>query len=958
MKQGIPTIQRQAEPVTGRYEYFIVNHTVSVISVNGEPFNDYPLVIGPLPEFSIIEVHDRVLFWWRSRDGLVRGNVRKRKRGGPGNKGDEDGGDSDHSSDDSNNGRPKPKKRKTLSVKELAHRKEAWQTISQALEDMARRKAAETLANDTEPSEQANKSSADEAVPEHDINLHSMLTRSKDSGHPPTGSSNSKSTQKKPTGKSVPKTKGGKKGAASRSEAATSKEASKVGKGRRKKHTGKGKKRQPKKKPEDRHSAQPPSEEAPDSSNSQTNAQPEKEVPGAEQPTTGDPNTGSTQDPSLAEETHANLLHGEEAPQEKPTQQGEKNHGSSPSKTQNEKPSSREERMATWKSPYDAALKGCLSKKPRHLSRLPEPKPLSLSLDATLTDEQVTVAIGSIWAAVLEKGRIFSFSDVAGFKDRLNHLFDEISRCAAPSNVFIIPLHLPPTSRGSESGDHHVLAVAHWYPNRQSNVQVEIYDSGSGKNYKRPSMESLRDVLQSSGWLGDVLVRLNQDHIVSRSVARSATFPAADGIHTVLNAWAVMLGLSLEQNNVTIDTDRQVYMEALNLIGLATSGSIDFLTVEAFLYRHGFTQVPDYEDWVISDASKQQDTVSFRRTQAYSMDKASLANFVNRSLAEQHEQPIARRDPYQDNMSKSQTASHLPHSKENTEKWYAEYQAGIERVENRSPDHTNDGPAHHIEKLHWLEDLDSTLAIASIWCPIVLHGKDSYTYSTPGAFSNLCYNFTKPETLDIWQAEANIFLIPLTYDQNPARDVSKMPHLCGHTVLVVAEKRNERLNIKYYDSLKRNNSIVMRRYAHAFLQNTGWLGEYTLHDAYEESMDVCPQSEATCGVHTILNAWAHMLGIEVAPVTSASGVPRAAYNEALRVINLALQGKADYRLIMAFMQYRRFAIPRDWQAWNDEIEWQTDPNRRVLDDLRSEFMTYEIIMAADEHIRELSFIAS
>ena len=982
--------------MTKKYKYFIVNRTVSVVSVNGESFEGNPVVIGPLPEFSIIEIHGRVLFWWRSRKGLDLENTNKRKRG-PDNEGDEDDEDSDTSSDDSDHGndtstndtigRPKSRKRR-----KGARRQEAWETISEALVEMAeKKKKAATRADDTEPSKPASKPPADEVIPEHDYNQHSMLTRSKASGRPPRKSNGSKS----------------------------------------RKSAAQNKKNQRKKRPEDSHSAQPPTGDAHGSSNSQSNTQPEKQMPGEEQPdkhasgqerpekeasgqeqpekqvpgeeqsekqvsgqeqpekqvpgeeqpgtespnakaTSIDQQSAATDEPEQnlfpTEDTHTDPSQNDHSSQQKPTEQGGEKNGSSPSKPPKKKPSSRAERMDTWESPYDDAYIASCSRERRHLSGHPEPTQLDIGLNRNMTQEQVVVAIASVWAATLEEGRIFSFSDAARFQEMLNRPLDNELRCAVPSNVFIIPLLLPSMSKGSGSGsgDRHALAVVHWFPNRQSNVQVEIYDSDSGKHYIRDYVDLLRDILESSGWLGDVPIRLNSDHIVLRSLARSASFAAADGVHTVLNAWAVMLGLPLGQTNDAIGTDAEMqtraYTEGLSLIRQAANGSMDFLTIEAFLYRYGFVQVPEYEDWEISDASKQKSTANFRRTQAYSMNETSLANLVDHSLAEQHERPMDRRDPYQ--KKESQTALHPPHSKVGMDRWHLEYQAGRLRARSRVPTPSNpesDSPAHHVEKHTWLDDMDTTLAVASIWCPIVSHTKISYTYSTPAVFSNLCYNSTKPETLDLWQAEANIFLIPLVYDSDPARDVNRLPvfnDASGHIVLVIAEKKNGRLHIKYYDSLGSNDSIVMRRYAHAFLRNTGWLGDYTLHDAHEQLMDVHSQTFATCGVHTILNAWAYMLGIEVAPVTNANGISKAAYGEALELINLALEGRADYRLIMAFMQWRRFAVPRDWQAWNDEIESQTDPNRRALDRVISEYMTFEIIHDADRHIREQQFFAS
>ena len=146
----------------------------------------------------------------------------------------------------------------------------------------------------------------------------------------------------------------------------------------------------------------------------------------------------------------------------------------------------------------------------------------------------------------------------------------------------------------------------------------------------------------------------------------------------------------------------------------------------------------------------------------------------------------------------------------------------------------------------------------------------------------------------------------------------------GHLLLAVAEKvhRNRSSTIKdrpanqalvrlrFMDSGSRfTNKEKIRRVARNIVRNSGWLGDtWPYFDASEEYwMDVLEQTGSKdCGVHTILNAWAYMLGIPL-----ATGRERRlgyqTYSQARELISIALQGQLDSLTIRAWMQHSGFA---------------------------------------------------
>ena len=67
----IMKIRRFAKPTANTKEigYFLVNSSLGQLCVNQQLFGPNT-IIGPLPDFSIIEVGPRPIFWWRTPEAL------------------------------------------------------------------------------------------------------------------------------------------------------------------------------------------------------------------------------------------------------------------------------------------------------------------------------------------------------------------------------------------------------------------------------------------------------------------------------------------------------------------------------------------------------------------------------------------------------------------------------------------------------------------------------------------------------------------------------------------------------------------------------------------------------------------------------------------------------------------------------------------------------------------------
>lgn len=103
---------------------------------------------------------------------------------------------------------------------------------------------------------------------------------------------------------------------------------------------------------------------------------------------------------------------------------------------------------------------------------------------------------------------------------------------------------------------------------------------------------------------------------------------------------------------------------------------------------------------------------------------------------------------------------------------------------------------------------------------------------------------------------------------------------------------------------------IIRRVARNIVRYSGWLGDtWPRFDANEEYWEeVLEQSGINrCGEHTVLNAWAYMLEMPLAP-TRKGALANSSYEEIRRLMRLALLGQLDSLTIRAWMQHYKYAV--------------------------------------------------
>ena len=139
---------------------------------------------------------------------------------------------------------------------------------------------------------------------------------------------------------------------------------------------------------------------------------------------------------------------------------------------------------------------------------------------------------------------------------------------------------------------HILLAVARRGSPDTNQVDIEIRDSLPG--CEKPDHIRERAQRLAATWLDMKEVTPNfADVKVIEQPSRISTC----GLFTILNAWAVMLGIPLleerTRSNHRAHNDREFLKRALEIVNLALAGCMDSRTIQAFLNVYGYSATQD-----------------------------------------------------------------------------------------------------------------------------------------------------------------------------------------------------------------------------------------------------------------------------------------------------------------------------------------------------------------------------
>ncbi|KAI4682346.1 uncharacterized protein J4E88_005236 [Alternaria novae-zelandiae] len=221
----------------------------------------------------------------------------------------------------------------------------------------------------------------------------------------------------------------------------------------------------------------------------------------------------------------------------------------------------------------------------------------------------------------------------------------------------------------------------------------------------------------------------------------------------------------------------------------------------------------------------------------------------------------------------------------------------------------------------WLKDEEVSLAIAAVTLGI------TNAQDLEGGFGCL------DQTAVQYCRHENPMLMQPTI--RPGRPLIVPVNIDNHIILVVIQfdgsKKEPTPTISILDSKSHNYSFERR--AHVFdtarnifiasrwgrfpnLPDEGDLRQYTREALHAEWIPVAPQpTDNECGYYTILNAWALALGLQP-NINFFPSWTAQFFQDLIDVIHIARVGRADWRLIYAFLRCKEFvdnaaAVPED-----------------------------------------------
>lgn len=213
------------------------------------------------------------------------------------------------------------------------------------------------------------------------------------------------------------------------------------------------------------------------------------------------------------------------------------------------------------------------------------------------------MCIGVVWDALRQNDILFAIADQLTLKlcrDRAGRDVNFDSSSTLGPNTFIIPLDLGP-ERAGQIG-HYVLAVAQ--ATDRGPIKVKLMDSSPGIIAKQHIHAAIAGVVMYSGWLGkngtNPLMVWPTIEVTNIFVPKQEISNAC-GLNVVLNAWAEMLNISINDQRYRVkpckDKDAETEESAdflrqtIEIINLAILGHMDTETILAFMISYGYAKV-------------------------------------------------------------------------------------------------------------------------------------------------------------------------------------------------------------------------------------------------------------------------------------------------------------------------------------------------------------------------------
>lgn len=227
----------------------------------------------------------------------------------------------------------------------------------------------------------------------------------------------------------------------------------------------------------------------------------------------------------------------------------------------------------------------------------------------------IPLVIGSLWASLREKVPFgFGTPDLFNAQTRAVAANEPqqnlVAACGRRQPNFIIPIfslsaaQAKDLSKGASHIGHLLLAVATKTSKDHDDARINIYNSlpawfsDPNRNGDEETKAEVEEVLRLSKWLarpGNHQYQLTINHV---TVPIQSTLAPACGLHTILTAWALLLGLPLHEHESRGGClpEREFLALGTEIVNLAAAGYMDSQTTQTFLNASGVIVEQDVND--------------------------------------------------------------------------------------------------------------------------------------------------------------------------------------------------------------------------------------------------------------------------------------------------------------------------------------------------------------------------
>ena len=486
-------------------------------------------------------------------------------------------------------------------------------------------------------------------------------------------------------------------------------------------------------------------------------------------------------------------------------------------------------------------------------------------------------------------------------------------------------------------------------PAREALVRLRFMDSANGIVDRGLIRRVARNTVRNSGWLGDIWPRFDaREEYWVDALRQSGN---RSGEHTVLNAWAYMLNIPLATTRARA-LGHPSYKDVRRMIVLALRGQLDSLTIRAWMQHSKYAA-----DEPLSQLQCPDSPNDLRNMQTVALNENAFNEIVNRMYTEEQ---AGRQSPLQERVTYAPSRT-----------WQGSLNRGITKWRDKKTNHprTTQGGLKNptvIRGYSNMADYEVVLGIAPIWEGLKRLGRADFdfTYAGTDVFAP-GGDQDKVGAVGGWSR----FIMPLFFSNYESGELENQGkgkgtiNSVGHLLLCVAELVDVAelidgptmtVHLEIFDSSPGSVHIdVITDKAERIIKDSRWLGKKGSRSEilYTYTARPVPHQVGinTCGLHTILNAWAYMLNIPIHGDTLRRGRDEEAFNntdhrflqQGLQILNLALAGFMDSTTIQAFFNTYGYSAQ---QRINDPARAVVDVNAigMNMEKLRRTIQRYQV----------------